>query len=470
MRFGIGKNVVFVILLSILMYVNAGAEVNQFDPTQFTDKFKKEIDLDGDGRNEKIRVSYEQEENRNVTFLYINDKKAAKIVWNPYSFYKIIDIDKNDKFVEIETYCYGKSYDNTVKLLSFDRNIIVDMGAIEKSYKIVADGTGIVKGAIRANLLSGEMFTPMYRLTKEHLLEEITTNSNQYDVDIDVVLKKPIQLQVSPIDARIACTFKTGDKAKIIKTDKIEWCMIENTDGLKGWFAIDKFHIIRGIGMSTAEVFDGLYKMKSVDLNGDGKEENVYIIEAKGDILVVNNAYLPVVGTGSTWGFVDIDKSDKYIEVAMDDEGPSDDYSTSFYYYNDRNFVPMGTVGGLLRYGVVIDGSGTFDSHERGNILHTWFYKQRNRLNQDHKVEPIQQGVIEMNTKVAILKELKLQKTPYDSRISLVLMPGDKATITMTDDKEWCLVENINGEKGWFSINYLREYPGDYFEGLCFAD
>ncbi|MBI5574147.1 MAG: hypothetical protein HY919_06315 [Elusimicrobia bacterium] len=55
-------------------------EQRKFDPSQFTSPFYKEIDLNNDGRNEKIRVDTDKNDK---TFLYINDEKVAKILWRP---------------------------------------------------------------------------------------------------------------------------------------------------------------------------------------------------------------------------------------------------------------------------------------------------------------------------------------------------------------------------------------------------
>jgi hypothetical protein len=47
--------------------------------------------------------------------------------------------------------------------------------------------------------------------------------------------------------------------------------------------------------------------------------------------------------------------------------------------------------------------------------------------------------------------------------------------ITLTDNKEWCLVEGENGPMGWFrikngKINDTNIYASEFFEGLSMAD
>ena len=82
----------------------------------------------------------------------------------------------------------------------------------------------------------------------------------------------------------------------------------------------------------------------------------------------------------------------------------------------------------------------------------------------------------EANYRVISKGKFPLQKSPDDPKISCVLKPGEKVYIKYTDNEAWCMIETLNGEKGWFAVDandVIRGLGGlarDYFDGLSYAD
>ncbi|MBE0448456.1 MAG: SH3 domain-containing protein [Actinobacteria bacterium] len=227
-----------------------------------------------------------------------------------------------------------------------------------------------------------------------------------------------------------------------------------------------------------------------VDLNGDGVIDIIrFDCPLLDESIVVRDTYTLYINNSSVRGegsnldgyfrIVDIDQRDNVKEISVGESGPSDDYATAFYYYDGNKIVFMGKVQGAdneLAKDIKIDGSGTLHTRTRGEILHTWFYPDSYRLSKAHTLERISQDLYEMNWKVKVVKELPLQTSRTNPKTSVVLQPGEEVTILKSDDKEWCLVENSKGIKGWFAVEDFSVIKGTgleasrFFEGLSGAD
>ncbi|HIE12868.1 MAG TPA: hypothetical protein EYP63_05520 [Desulfotomaculum sp.] len=229
---------------------------------------------------------------------------------------------------------------------------------------------------------------------------------------------------------------------------------------------------IKGTGKQTGRI----------DLNGDGVVDTVRFTcreEAGNFTLYVNDAL--IIGEGENlYGYckvVDIDTSDSLKEISVGEAGGSGDSATAFYYYDGERIIAMGKIQGSGSGDVLkIDGSGVVTAKTRGKTLHTWFYPAFYKLSEDHLLERIPQEMYEMNHKVRVIKEFELQKSRTDPETAVVLQPGEEAVILASDDKEWCLVQNSKGVRGWFAYEKYDTIKGtklrvrDVFEGLCYAD
>ncbi|MDP4094393.1 MAG: YARHG domain-containing protein [Bacillota bacterium] len=218
----------------------------------------------------------------------------------------------------------------------------------------------------------------------------------------------------------------------------------------------------------------------SVDLNGDGIVDNVTLdckTGADSYKLKVNDSV--VTGTGENLNGVlficDIDSKDNYKELAITESGPSDDYAAYFYFYDGKSLKLMGKTSGDENT-VKMTGDGVFTTKTRGQILQTWYYTDYYKLSTNHELVNIPKEFYNMNTIVSVKKEFILQKFPTDTSRAVTLKPGEDALIVGSDNKEWCMVENSKGQKGWFAMDNFDTIKGtelrasDIFSGLCYAD
>ena len=237
-----------------------------------------------------------------------------------------------------------------------------------------------------------------------------------------------------------------------------------------------------------AEVFNETGDMKLVksieaDLNSDGDKEYIKLeCDDYGSIFTLSVNQLSITSFGDNIDreivIVDIDKDDKNLEIAIPESGPSDDLFTSFYRYTGQNIDFIGKVGGKPGSSIAINGDGTVMATTRGNILHTWFYKDKYILAPNNNLMHVEppEGLYNMGEyKVKVIKSIPIYRAPY--REPLVdLVVGEEVKLLVTNNKDIILVETQSGEQGWIMIeNFFvimpqNIYATDVFEGLCMAD
>ncbi len=216
------------------------------------------------------------------------------------------------------------------------------------------------------------------------------------------------------------------------------------------------------------------------DITGDGKAETVWLTTDSNFVttLHVNNATAVVPGDNPQgyFGIVKLNNQDPITEIAVSDLGPSDDYTTTFYYYDGNNIIPMGTTQGLYE-DMKFDGKGTVTTLTRGKMLDTWFYPDEFSLTPNRSLTHVPKDFYTRDTLVTMLHELSVQASPTSSQIVGKLKKNEKATITRCDDKKWCEITGAKGERGWFAVEDYDVivgtgglHGGDVFDGLSYAD
>jgi hypothetical protein len=259
-------------------------------------------------------------------------------------------------------------------------------------------------------------------------------------------------------------------------------------------FSTKEFSDIENYNISLIKYFENQYNNKhtdtsplinvykadtvvSFDLNGDGVKENITYKLRSGELVINNKAVkVNLEDLVESFAIVDLDSKDKLKEVLISDYGPSDDYSTYYYYFDGANIVKMGETEGLFDTGISFDGSGKINAETRGRILQTWFFNKSFQLSKQHKIEEIFQELYVTDFDASLKIPLKLYKNRGDSVPSLLINKGQKVKIIGTDDKEWCLIKTSTGTKGWIAVddfsiirnNGLQAW--EVFEGLCYAD
>lgn len=240
---------------------------------------------------------------------------------------------------------------------------------------------------------------------------------------------------------------------------------------------------------------------KKFDLNSDGQEEEIVLIardfvtpDALPDLY---EEYELIIGTLEVRGYsasfeprfniVDLDKTDRYREIAVSEYGESEDPATTFIRYDGTVLEVIGTITGFYgkRYvngnptegqgKVSVDGSGIVKTQKTSFFLMTWNYEAVYQLEEGQSLTEIKKDLYPMNHQVTMLTDLTLKKSRTDSTDGITLKKGDVVTLKECDNVKWISVMNAAGEIGWFALDEKDTIIGtgktasEVFDGLFIA-
>jgi hypothetical protein len=218
----------------------------------------------------------------------------------------------------------------------------------------------------------------------------------------------------------------------------------------------------------------------SLDMNGDGKTDDVSFVIDEGNCsytVTINDKTAEGSGDWMTNAIyvLDLDASDSYKEIAVTDEGSSNDCITYIYTYDGRDIKLMGAVEGSAD-DISLIGSGGIVAYRRGSVLQTWFYRYAYKTGGDRNLIGIDEDEYTVNTFVILKEDLEVYNSKTDRELNFMIKAGEPALIVSSDDKDTCLIRNGSGDEGYFYVKNFNEInntgiaSGDYFDGLVFAD
>ena len=220
----------------------------------------------------------------------------------------------------------------------------------------------------------------------------------------------------------------------------------------------------------------------TADLNGDGKADTIKLtpqhVRGTGDFtLTVNGVSIKEdVGYGGAAGFriVDIDENDKYREVAVHTDGPSDDPADMCFWYDGKK---------LRRTGPVMRGVPEFLGH--GIVLArdwcSWGYTtEKYVLTAKHELKRVPQEFYWLGVEGTAQKSFPIYSARDGDRVQANVRRGSKVLLVLragqydgktgkpqwplkTEHGQW-LLKTEHGQLGW-----VREYPAPLL-GLFMAD
>lgn len=236
---------------------------------------------------------------------------------------------------------------------------------------------------------------------------------------------------------------------------------------------------------------DGGYAATSTqaDLDGDGKRETVTLLsrtsgtETEGTILRIERAdgkttSTPLLSFTNPEGIIhilDLDSTDQRKELAISDLGPSSDYTTEFYHYQNGALHSLGKISGLVSE-MNFPRKNTLITKTYAHILDTWVYDDAYELHNETLVRIPTSFHARTGEPLTVLEPLPLQRSPRDTRHTLTLKKGDVVLITGCENDAFCLVETRDHQRGWFAIRDFDFLPAvqkraiAVFDGLSYAD
>ena len=214
-----------------------------------------EVDLDGDGKNEKVFYSLDDFKINDVS--YKKDIETLVYEDNPDEYsYIIVDLDKSDNQKEIVLKSEGPSDDPSAHIFTY-KNGLVKLGGLPAfvSYYDSFDGKGNIYADVRLDILQTWFAPETWSLKNNEIVRN--TDHIYYPRPRTVTLK--VDLPVYKDMNSKETTIIKPQKVTITQTDNKQFCYLEAEDGSKGWFKVKGYSELPDLDNAHAwDAFDGL--------------------------------------------------------------------------------------------------------------------------------------------------------------------------------------------------------------------
>ena len=250
----------------------------------------------------------------------------------------------------------------------------------------------------------------------------------------------------------------------------------------------------------------------TVDLDGDGKLDTLKVSIKKRDTsdgtsdwieyvlnsIVINGNQLAEPDAENTlqayqiylespdeeqYFITDLDSSDKALEIALLDYGPSDDPVTWYLHYKDGELESLGSLPGFPDdEDSQRDGNGNVMAVGRLSLLQTWCATFPYTMKNGKLAEVPQSQYIPLQDPAAVVtlkRGLTVYAKPDQKADTTQIEPSQEpVTFLATDNKHWVQIHMTDGTEGWiyckdFStiVSGGRELAAtDVFDHLVLAD
>ncbi len=238
-------------------------------------------------------------------------------------------------------------------------------------------------------------------------------------------------------------------------------------EGLKTEYAYDG-------GFQKSVALGGSYKL---DLNGDGTADEImfdaeetsdYMYVAK---LIINGADYSKVLEDNNFYFaypyekyvlLDVDESDDYVEIAIQDYGMSDDPATAILRYDGSQVLYLGYVCDRVSdLYIVNDGAGKLHTRERMHIFETVNRKVTYEV-VDNKLSPCMNDLYPIaytdgTGKKNLLQDLYVFTDMSTGSDVIKLDKGTEVFALATDNVEWVQVQTVEDGKVYY-VHVVNHY------------
>lgn len=217
-----------------------------------------------------------------------------------------------------------------------------------------------------------------------------------------------------------------------------------------------------------------------IDLNGDGKTEDIIIEEREG-LYYAYDGYNLRSGNlaekryssrlnNEIWAF---SPDGERIFVALYEDGPSGDPLTTFFKYEEGILVEAGEIGCDIRDFKTADG--VIHATVRWGVIQTDSVYAMYGVDEVGNISLIPQEAYEFGWQndITLKEELVLHRTP-GSEDTFTIKPQIVHFIKVNEERNWIYLEAADGKAGWFEIkNHSTLADGrktdEVFDGLSHA-
>ena len=226
-------------------------------------------------------------------------------------------------------------------------------------------------------------------------------------------------------------------------------------------------------------------KPVSVDLNGDGTPETLLVDLIQGGdspsyALSVNGSdyYTTLTQLGihvdcpqEQFAVTDLDAGDNHLEIALADEGPSNDPHTIFLRWDGTDLISLGEVYGMVSDGdLTFLGGGVVDSYFRLSVLQTWCAPVLWRFNPTGEFGIVHQDLYypfpySETQIVTALKDLAAYADRNTESERTILPAGTKFTLTATDNARWVQCADESSKQFWLQLDETSGHKVELSDG-----
>ena len=232
----------------------------------------------------------------------------------------------------------------------------------------------------------------------------------------------------------------------------------------------------------------------SLTVNGTDYTEDLYreAMDQMGWGENPHGAWTETTPDSVLYAICDLDPGDRYLELAVMDDGPSNDYTTAFFRYDCGTLTWIGTVEGLIynddtrQSDMLLDAAGGLETKMRLGVLQTWWTEVWWRLDEDGRLGMVPQTIYYakdrdyLNDKPThtLLKPLLAYPDRDETALPDTLTAGEEITLLGTDNAAWVLARDSAGTEFWIHLDgpvsvetptgFL--YGGEVLGGLNYAD
>ena len=223
----------------------------------------------------------------------------------------------------------------------------------------------------------------------------------------------------------------------------------------------------------------------SVDLNGDGTPETLLVDLIQGGdspsyALSVNGSdyYTTLTQLGihvdcpqEQFAITDLDAGDVCLEIALADEGPSNDPHTIFLRWDGTDLISLGEVYGMVSDGdLTFLGDGVVDSYFRLSVLQTWCAPVLWRFNPTGEFGIVHQDLYyplpySETQIITVQKDLAAYADRNSESERTILPAGTKFTLTATDNARWVQCADESGKQFWLQLDETSGHKVELSDG-----
>ncbi len=189
------------------------------------------------------------------------------------------------------------------------------------------------------------------------------------------------------------------------------------------------------------------------------------------------------------YSVIDIDTNDPILHLALNDYGPSDDYSTRIFEYDGQTLKRIGWIEGVIEKGnmgfgqAICCGDGSIITYTRLGVLQTWHAYDRWVMRDGELVHDERDYLYVIDSygaRLTTLSDLTVYLSPDKNSEKAIIPVRTPIHLTQTDNEKWVACETPDCQKYWILLDeqrYGNVMNGDesweataIFDGVCYAD